>query len=1120
MLKKIYSISILRTVRSTLSRFFAIFAIVALGVGFLAGLLTSPVDMRLSAESYYDAYQMYDMQVVSTQGLTADDLTAVQELDGVEKAVAVKDTDLVLQSPAGSNITVRMHTMPGETADTFSLNKLQLLDGRFPENAGECVVVSAKTLVESPVKIGDSLILTEDNAETTREHSPSAFTVVGFVKTPAYLSIEKEHTNVGSGTISMVAYTPPASFSYDYYTAIYLTLSGALPLDSFGSAYDELVDKTASALEEIRPQRETLRYEAIKTTANNALQDAEQEYSSKKAEAEQKLADAQKELDDGRAKIADGENQLVAARQQITDGENELALQKEQFQSTITEKQAQIDNGYAQIQSYQTQLQNGETQLTAAQREYQTQNSQIEQLEAGKAAFIQSMSDAGMPLADHSDAAVIALIQSLLENQSVPPDNIAPITALRDGLSALAASGTTLENSRQALQTAKTTLDAKTAELAAQKQQLAAQKSELDSAAIQLENGKAAAQEQFAAAESKLTSARSDYENGLAELESSKIKLAEGQKEYDSAKQEADQKLVDGKQKINEAKQEIDDIQKGKWYIKDRMDNTSFASFSSNADKIANIAKVFPVFFFLVAALVALTTMTRMVDEERLQIGTLKALGYTTVQIAAKYLLYAAFASITGSAAGMAIGMKILPTIIMDAYNIMYDLPAIFAPFHLAYGLLAGSVAVLCTLAATLNACWSALREAPAKLMLPKAPKAGKRILLERFTFLWKNMKFTHKVTARNLFLYKKRFIMTIVGIAGCTALLVTGFGIRDSISNIAHKQFVELQNYQMLAALDDTDEAGIAKLQQDFKKNTRIADTLAVLQNDSKIIPANKNRPADSLIIEVPESTEKLNTFFNFRHRTNSKPVIFDENAVVITEKLAERQHLSIGDTITVENKNNVRASFTITDICENYTYHYLFLSQASYEAAFGEKATPNILLLSLAESTENSTLPADLLGIDGIAGVEFTSEIASSFEKSITSINYIVYVLIVSAGALAFVVLYNLTNINITEREKELATIKVLGFYDREVSAYIYRETAMLTLIGTLCGLGFGVLLHQFVIRTSEVDLVMFGRSIYGLSYLWAALLTIIFALLVNLVMYRKLKHINMVESLKAPE
>ncbi len=1156
-MKKAYIKSVARTVRSTLSRFLAIFAIVALGVGFLAGLLSSPDDMRLSAEDYYDSTDMYDLRAVSTLGLTQEDAERVRGMPGVEAVMPVRDMDLVLVSEEGDALTTRMLTLP-EEGDP-NLNAPVLLSGRLPEKPGECAVLLNKSLGAGREWVGEKLAL--EAGQDLGDGVPETFTVVGTAKTSSYFSMEQEHTTAGSGVVRLLAVTVPESFDIDYYTGLYLTLEGAEELPSYGGAYERLRDEAGARLEDLGEERAQARYEEIVGEAQAELDDAKGEYEDGKAEAEQELAEARQKLEDGRKEIEENEKKLADAKQQIAEGRAELADGRASFEAETASARQQIDNGYGQVNTYQAQLDAGRKQIEDAQKQItdgrkqldaadqelaqakaqlDAQEASLAALENGKAMLWQAAQQLGLPVEDTSDAGALALIGQIAQASPEAGQQFAPLQA---GLQALAAQGTDTAGARLALEAGKTEyqqglakaqdsraeldknqrqLSAQLTTLLEQQDTLNAQKSQLDNSQAALQAGIWEAENQFASAEAELADAQAQYEEGLEQLEEGKKELAEGQAEYEKGKAEADEELADAWEQIQDAQAQIREIEEGQWYIFDRDDNTSYSSYAGNADKIAAIAAVFPVFFFLVAALVALTTMTRMVEEDRQQIGTLKALGYSNGHIAAKYLLYAAAASLAGCAVGLAVGSWLFPSIIIRAYNIMYDVPRVLTPFNLLYSGIASGAAVLCTLSATLNACWGALRESPARLMLPKAPKAGKRILLEYVTPLWSRMKFTQKVTARNLIRYKKRFFMTITGIAGCTALLLTGFGVKDSISDIVAKQFDQLTQYELTVGLQDESALEGRDLQAILEDGDRVASFLPVMQDEGKVLPED-GKPQDSLTIFTPSDVPAMGAYFTFRHRTDGEAVAFTEDSVIITEKLSKRQGLQIGDSITLENHGGEQAVLTITDICENYVYHYIYLSPAAYEEAFGVPAKMNSVLCMLPEDGPQGgedALTTALLQCRDVAMTSFSTEISRSFENTIQALNLIVIVLIVSAGALAFVVLYNLTNINITEREKELATIKVLGFYDREVSAYVYRETAVLTVIGTLAGLGLGVALHQFVICTAEVDMVMFGRSVYPLSYLWSALLTFLFSLLVNLVMNRKLKNISMVESMKAPE
>lgn len=1171
---KTYGKNIFRTIRSTLSRFIAIFAIVALGVGFLAGLLSSPVDMRYSADQYYDETNFYDLKIQSTLGLTQEDLEALQQVDGLAGIMPAYDSDFVLKSQEGDSYTTRMHSLPDDLSadDPNYLNQLVLLEGRMPEKAGECVVLENKSLVNQVDLMGQTLTLDPDE-EDMAENVVNEFTVVGKIKGPAYLSVEQEYTTAGTGRLNLFAYTVEDSFQMDYYTTFYATVENAKEENAYDTSYETLIEEVKEQLEPLGEERSQIRYETLVSDAQQTLDDAKEEYEEKKAEVEQQLADGEKELADAQKEIDDSQAQLDDAKAQIDSGRQELADSKdayavqiasaqqqiEQGYATLATYQAQLDAGLAQVQEAQSQLDQGFQQLEAGEAKLEESRTQLETtqqsldgLDVGKANLWVLAQQFGIAYGDTSDSSalqVIASLQALLSSETspLPPEETVPLLeqlgSLQTGLNALAAQGLDTASARQQLEQGwaeyekgaqeaaetRKTLEQQQAQLTekaeplyAQQQELQNQKAQLDSSNAQLQQTMASSQAQFAQAEQELNDAEQQYQDGLVKLEEGKASLEDGRKEYEEGKQEAEEKLTEAEEKIRDGESQIREIETGQWYLFDRQDNLTFSSYGSNADKIAAIATVFPLFFFLVAALVSLTTMTRMVEEERQQVGTLKALGYSNGKIAMKYLIYAAVASVAGSVLGLLVGMNLFPYVIINAYNIMFDYPYVLTPFNPLYALVSSAAAVICTLGATLSACWAELRETPASLMLPKAPKAGKRIFLEYVPFVWKRLKFTQKVTARNLFRYKKRFFMTVIGIAGCTALLVTGFGVRDSISDIVGLQFGELTKYALTVGLKDPSALEGKDLQYILEDSGLIESYLPVTQEDCTVVPEGGD-PEDKVTVMVPSDMEAMEDYYVFRHRNDHSPVEFKEDSVVITEKLSERQHLKVGDTITLTNEDGKEASFTITGICENYVTHYMYISPETYQEGFGEEAAVNSLLCILPEditTEEEDGLTTQLMRCRDVAMASFTTELAQSFDNTISSINYIVIVLIVSAGLLAFVVLYNLTNINITEREKELATIKVLGFYDKEVSAYIYRETALLTLFGTAFGLLLGIFLHQFVIRTAEVDIVMFGRSIYPLSFLWSALLTIFFSILVDLVMHRKLKKISMVESMKAPE
>ena len=651
--------------------------------------------------------------------------------------------------------------------------------------------------------------------------------------------------------------------------------------------------------------------------------------------------------------------------------------------------------------------------------------------------------------------------------------------------------------------------DAK-AEIEENEQKLADAKTEIEEGWQELLDGEAEiadGEQQIAENEQKLIDGRADLEEGRQELD-------DGWQEYEDGRQEAEQELADGWQEIMDGRDELASLERPEWYVLGRGTNVGYASFEGDCDRMESLSTVFPTMFFLVAALVALTTMTRMVDEERGVIGAYKALGYGRLRIASKYLIYAAVPSVLGSLFGIVLGNQTLPRICWSAYLMMYRGPDLLVVHQPVFNTIGCVAAAACTLGATAFACRSELRETPASLLQPKAPKAGKRIFLEYIRPLWKRLKFTQKVTCRNLFLYKRRLFMTIVGIAGATGLLLTGFGIKDSVSGIVEKQYSEIYRYDTMISLKDNEVSDGAR---EILDGDSFDGWMTVMKKSADLMAGDASY---SGYVLVPENTEDLAAYINLRDRKTGKSVEFTEGSILVTEKLAGLLGVDVGGTITIENESGRRVDFTVTGIVENYIYHYLYISNELYESEMNEPFEPSEIDAVCVETDGEAreAIAAQLQEQEGVATAGFTEDTRASFDDLVESLNSIILVIIFCAGALAFVVLYNLTNINVTERQRELATIKVLGFRDGEVAGYIYRETSLLTILGCAVGLAFGVLMHSFVIQTVEVDMVMFGRTVEPLSFVYSALLTLLFAVIVDLVMYPKLKKIDMVESLKS--
>lgn len=1059
--KRTFRKTLYREVRQSLSRFLAIFAIVALGVGFLAGLLATTPDMRLSMDNYFDENSLMDLRVVSTLGLTEDDCTVLRETEGVQAVMPAYNTDKLTDIDERADVVTRFHSLPFGQDGAEYINRVQLVDGRLPEKADECVVVTDQT---GSTGIAPGSVVTVTGPEDDDMLAVNEFTVVGTVHSTYYFSVERESSSVGTGTVQVVLYVPQDAFSSEVYTEIYLLVDGAKELLTYSDDYTDAIQPVKDRLEALSDERAEIRYNDVVGEAQAELDDARQEYNDSKQEADDKLADALAQLEQARQEIADGKAELESGREEWESGKAELQKQRDDYAATIAEKEQELTDGKAALDE-------AKDGLALYKQQLDNSKSELNQLEA----------------------TIAALLEAGLTDQAA---QLQP----------------QLESGKAAYEAALKDYDEKAALVQQQESLLLAGEQELA-------DGKEQAEAEFAAAQEKLDDAEAELLSGEEQLKDAEQELADGEAEYEKNKQQADEELNDALQKLNDAQADIDAIELPEWYVLGRDTVVSYVSFGSNADKVEAIAQVFPVFFFLVAALVALTTMTRMIEEQRTQIGTLKALGYGKLTIAMKYVLYAATASILGSFFGLVVGFQVFPRVIWGAYDIMYTLPAFSAPFRIPYALVSSLAAVICTLLATIGACYSTLMECPARLMLPRAPKPGKRVFLEHIPFIWKHLSFTKKVTVRNLLRYKKRFFMTVIGIAGCTGLLLTGFGLRDSIQDIISKQYEDICQYNMMASLTDGDSLQEPALQAILGDTGKIQTSLPVHQENGEVTVDDTTK---DVTLFVPERAGDLPQFIHLQDRRSGEALSFTEDQVVLTEKLAEQLGVRSGSSITIKNADGKAATATVSGVTENYLYSYAYMSPALYQSLYGSSPEYSTVLSLLTDTSAQARddLSKALLAIDDVSSVQFTTDLSSSFADVIGNIDYIVIVLIISAGLLAFVVLYNLTNINITERQKEIATIKVLGFYNREVCAYVYRETLLLSLIGTVAGLVFGIFLHAFVVKTAEVDMVMFGRTIKWTSYVFAAALTMVFSALVNLVMYRKLKAVDMVESMKAGE
>ena len=1177
-MKSAFNTETLRSITHSLGRFLAIAAIVALGTGFYAGLRMTAPDMKLAADEYFDGTSLMDIRVLSTLGLTDDDIAVLRHVEGVEAVMPARETD-VMASIDGEQYATRVHSLPdaARTSDTSDgvharsddpdyLNRPLLVRGSWPQKTGECVL-SANLVENDAIAVGDTLTITEGVQDVDQTLVTRTYTVTGFVNAPYYAtSSSMGETTLGSGSIQQYMYVPESDFSADLpYTEAYLTVRGAANERASSDAYQRLVDEVADRIKALAPEREQARVDQLKSDAQKELDEKRADYEGERADAQSQLDDAKRQLDDAAATIAASEQELADGQAAYDSGASELASQRASAQAQLDDAERQIADGQAQLDAQRPQLDDAAGQLQAARAQWQQGADALaaawgdwqrrsDELDAGITRAQAGVADAAAGV-DRIQKGIDALEEQI---KQLDPDKdaqkIAELRAEQDALKAqqqdlraqmalvqatlddlvnvqkpkLEAARAELQGKQDALDSSKVELEQQQAAYEGGKAQFDASARKLDQARADLASSRSQADAQIAAAQQQLDDAASRLQDGRAQLEQGRADYDSGLAEYEQKKSDADAQLADAERRLDDAQKQIDDLERPEWLVMDRTANYGAASFEADADRVDSIAAVFPFIFFLVAALVALTTMTRMVEEERALIGTFKALGYRRTRIASKYLAYAAAASGIGSILGILALSQVLPAVIMKAYGIIYFVPELPLPLPVDPGFagLAAGLGVGVTLFATWAAVAATLRERPAQLMLPRAPKAGKRIVLERIGPLWRHLSFSWKVTFRNLFRYKKRFVMTVIGIAGCTALLLTGLGLSNAINDIIDKQFGEITKYNAVVTLADDlsseEQRRIDDLLDDGSLVT--AHTLVMRQN---MLAGGPDEQDKRMELVVPEDPASFDRFVALNTRVGHHPVKLDDDGLVLTEKLAAEVGVRAGDAgalteqDAIGNATGTSYEATVTGIVENYVYHYAYMGPALYEQLMGKAPDyRTVLAVTTSDPDLRVQFSNDLLAAGGVKTVAYNDETIDAYRDMMSSVNMIVVVLVTAAAALAFIVLYNLTNINITERMREIATLKVLGFTPREMNAYIFREIFLLAAIGCAVGLVLGVWMEGFVVVTAEVDQIMFGRAIHPTSFLLAFLLTMLFTVLVMLAMRGKLRRIDMVESLKSNE
>lgn len=1197
--------NIFREISNTKSRFLSLFTICAIGVGFFSGVRATGGDMKISADDYYDSHRLFDLRVLSTFGLTDDDVEAVNSLGGV-KAYPSKYTDLALYKDEAEYIT-RVFSM-----NNSDVNIIDLKEGRMPQTDDECLISINK--LREGIKIGDKIRLSDISGAEEFPLERTEFTIVGTYDTPMYISItQRGSTNIGDGAIDAFLLVTESNFKQEVYTEIYVTSDELREMQSYSDEYESLRDEISDKLEVLGHDRSEIRYDEVVGEALIEIADGEEELEQARADGEKELAEAKQKLDDAAQKIADGEKELADAKEQLdegaqglSDGEDELDKAKQELEEgwasfseneqKLADARAELDEAKQEIESGERQLEealaqldeskraldDGQAQLDEKKAELSEGRQQLEQaksqLSEGKTQYEQANAqyEQGMKQLTESEEALAASEKELEQAEQLYGKNNPLIIQQREELEAakelllqkraeLEQAGVVLEQTKAELDEAEKQLAESDAELAAGEEQIAAAQTELDDGRAQYETGLSQYEQSLAEFEkgkaeyidgekgyeeglAQLNDGRkelekgqaeydegcatlaekreeynkgaADYEKGVSELADAKEEYAKGLSEYNDGEETFRRETADAEKKLADARQKVEDAGEAKWYVFTRDDNVGYAEYESNSQRIDKIAAIFPVFFLLVAALVCLTTMSRMVEEQRTQTGTLKALGYSNGAVMRHYMSYAVSAAAAGSVVGAFIGCYIFPFVIIYAYSMMYNITKIhflLSPWNILMSV--GSMVAAISLTVFFS-CKKSLAETPASLMRPKAPKAGKRVFLERISFIWNNMGFFGKVSGRNLFRYKRRMFMTVVGIAGCTALSLTGFGLKDSISDIVALQYNNIYKYSgYLAVESDITESGLESVYADLSDYAQ--DTVHTRALIKQYSTTGAGGTAQCYVTAV-ENAQVFEGMVDLHERKTGEKLSLEDGAI-ITEKLAKLLGAAKGDEITVKISDSRTAQVRIAGITEHYASHYLYFTQAKYEEVFGFPPEYNIIYfdngISNAEAEQNAFCEK-MLKNDEVLSVMMKHGASETFTDMMKILDLVIVVLIISAGALAFVVLYNLTNVNITERIREIATLKVLGFYDREVSSYVFRENIILSVMGAVVGLLLGQWLCGFVVTTAEIDEVMFGRTIHFMSYIWAFLITVAFSLLINLIMTKTLRRISMVESLKSVE
>ena len=1116
MKKKMLRRTTLREIRGSFGRFFAILAIIALGVGFFSGVRITTPAMVETVNDFWQEKQLFDYRLVSTLGWEEQDVESFRALTDVRYAEGSHTMDILCNDKDKNEFVLKSHTIPEH------LNLLELTEGRMPQAADECIMDAG---MPGSLHVGDTVYVADENEKDTLEALRfREFRIVGAAHSALYANFERGTASLGNGSVSGYLYLSEDAYDLDYYTEIWIRFNHDYPI--YSDEYKHMMQVHDVGWGELTQEIADERYTRVRADALEELDEAKQKLADARADGEEELADAQQELSDGKRELDDAKKELDDARKELDDAKQELddanaELHKAKKELSDGKKQiadakAELDNAKAQLDASSAQIAEGEAALVNGQAQLDAAR---QELEANAAALRQQ--ENALAQQEQQVNASMAMYDML------PPEQKAQLDAaqqqIRDGRAQIEAGKAQIEAGRTELDQQQSVLDAKRTELEQGKaefekgsQEYTEGLAKYEQSLIDYDEGWQKYQDgrvEYNDGLRKYNEGLEEYNDGKAEYEKAEQEYLDGLAEYEDGKAEFDEKIADAEEEIADAEEKIDDIDHPDTYVLDRGTNISYACFESDSEIVAQVARVFPVFFILVAALVCMTTMSRMVEEQRTQIGVLKALGYSEGDIMGKFMFYSGAAAVLGCVIGYAIGIVLFPSVIWMSYELMY----IPLPLHIIIDWklagLAIAASLLCSLGTTWLSCRIELAETAAGLMRPKAPKAGKRVLLEYVPFLWNRLKFLHKVSIRNIFRYKGRFFMMVLGIGGCTALLLTGLGLRDSVAGFADVQYGDIQIADA-SMLFRSSMGGVIPEKLRSKMDELTDDYILLHEASWDLVTADKTKGMD-LIVPLEGS---LDNYMVLRTLDGEPLAVPGSSEALVSNSIAERYGAVEGTTITLRNEDMQEIRVTVTGVFENHVYNYIILSPDTFADQLGEVPQLNGAYLNFPEGQDEYQIQAELAKDRNVTSVSLFSEVKARMAKMMSSLDYIVLLVIFCAAGLAFIVLYNLTNINITERIREIATIKVLGFFRNETSAYVLRENLALTAIGTILGLGLGVLLHRFVMAQIIVDLVSFRVRVLPMSFAVSIVLTFVFNFIVNLFMGIKLDRINMAESLKS--